>query len=141
MKIAFRLHDGSVENMHADPLPDGTFRLANSPFYFHGISLDDQFEVSTEDDRLFFSKVTVRSGHSTYRVKLPPGEPHSHFLKFWAPLKALGCTFEGSGADKRRLYAIDIPPGADVDAVYRVLEDGEEAGNWVFEEGHYAGNP
>jgi RHS repeat-associated protein len=32
MKIAFRRPDGSVEIMHAEPLPDGTFRLDNVPF-------------------------------------------------------------------------------------------------------------
>jgi uncharacterized protein DUF4265 len=140
MKIAFRLDDGSIENMHAEPLSDDTFRLANSLFYFCGISFGDQFSVKVEDGRLFYSKVTARGVHSTYRVKLPPGKPHSHFLKFWTPLEALGCTFEGTGANERRLYAIDIPPGADVHAIYRLLQDGEEAGKWEFEEGHYAGN-
>jgi hypothetical protein len=138
MKIAFRLEDGSVENMHADPLPDGTFRLDNSPFHSYGISLGDEFAVEVEEGRPFFSKVTRRSGHSTYRVKLPPGKLHSHFLELWAPFKAVGCTFEGSGTDVRRLYSIDIPPGADVHALYRLLEAGEHAGDWEFEEGHYA---
>ncbi|HYD37531.1 MAG TPA: DUF4265 domain-containing protein [Allosphingosinicella sp.] len=139
MKIAFRLPDGTVENMHADPLPDGTFRLDNSPFHSYGISLGDRFEVVKEEGRLFFSKVAARGGHSTYRVKLPRGKSHSEFLRHWEPLKALGCTFEGSGVDERRLYSIDIPPGADVHAVYALLEEGEAAGLWDFEEGHYAG--
>lgn len=140
MKIAFRLDDGNAENMHAEPVLDDTFRLANSPFYFYGISFGDQFAVKVDEGRLFFSEVTARGGHSTYRVKLTPGKLDSHFLESWEPLQALGCTFEGAGADERRLYAIDIPPGTDVHAVYRLLEADEEAGNWEFEEAHYAGN-
>jgi hypothetical protein len=139
MKIAFRLADGGIENMHADPLPDNTFRLENSPFYFYGISLGDRFQATAEDGRLFFSRVIERGGHCTYRIKLPSGKAHNHFLEFWQPLEALGCSYESSGANERRLYAIDIPPGADVNAIYRLLEDGEEAGNWVFEEGYCAG--
>jgi hypothetical protein len=139
MKIAFRLPDGNIENMHAEALPDGTFRLENSPFYFYGISLGDRFEAAAEDARLFFLRVIERSGHSTYRVKLPPDKVHSDFLELCGPLKALGCTNEGSGANEQRLYSIDIPPGADVHAVYRLLEEGEKAGHWVFEEAHYAG--
>ena len=140
MRIAFRLDDGGVENMHADPIPDGTFRLDNSPFRSYGISLGDEFSVEIEDGRLFFSNVTRRGGHSTYRVKLPLGRPHSEFEKHWAPFKAAGCTFEGSGTNQRRLYSIDVPPGADVRAIYRLLEAGEQAGDWEFEEAHYAGH-
>jgi len=139
MKISFRLPDGSVENMHAEPLPDGTFRLDNSAFHFYGISWGDRFEVVLEDGQLFFSKVSGRGGHSTYRVKLPAGKPHSAFLDSWEPLKALGCSYEASGLGPRRLYAIDVPPDADLKAVYRLLEQGEEAGKWEFEEAHYAG--
>jgi hypothetical protein len=112
MKIAFRLPDGSVENMHAQPPSDGTFRLDNVPFHVRGISYDDIFTVVPNDGRLFFSSVARRGGHSTYRVRLPAGKPHSHFLDRWAPLEALGCTYEGSSLGGRRLYAIDVPPPA-----------------------------
>ena len=141
MKIAFRLPDGSVETMHAEPLADGTFRLDNVPFHARGISYADEFTVVPEDGRLFFADIARRGGHSTYRVKLPEGKPHTHFLERWAPLEALGCTYEGSTLGARRLYAIDIPPGADVHAIYALLEEGEKEGHWGFEEGHYAGNP
>ena len=48
-------------------------------------------------------------------------------------LEGLGCTFEKATA---RLYAVDVPKESDIDAVYRALEQGEEAGAWEFEEGH-----
>lgn len=139
MKIAFRLPDGSVENMHAEPLDDGTFRLDNVPFHMGGISLGDEFAVDTGEGRLFFSHVTRRGGHSTYRVRLPRGGMHEDFLRHWPDLERHGCTFEGSDLDGRRLYAIDVPPTADVPAVYVRLQAVEDAGHWGFEEGHYGG--
>jgi hypothetical protein len=140
MRIAFHLPDGSVETMHAKPLPDGTFRLDNVPFHVRGISYGDEFTVVPEDGHLFFSNIARRGGHSTYRVRLPKGSPHSHFLERWAPLEALGCTYEGSSLGSQRLYAIDVPPGADVHAIYALLEEGEAEGRWGFEEGHYNSN-
>lgn len=39
-----------------------------------------------------------------------------------------------------RLFAIDVPPEADIHGVYSMLEDGEREGAWDFEEGH-CGHP
>jgi Domain of unknown function (DUF4265) len=61
----------------------------------------------------------------------------SAFRKPWAQLSALGCTYEG--ADDK-LLSIDVPPHADIDEVYALLEAGEESGTWDFEEGH-CGHP
>ncbi len=55
----------------------------------------------------------------------------------WRRLQELGCTYERAN---RRLIAIDVPPRTDVYAVYRVLEEGEKAKYWEFEEGH-CGHP
>lgn len=137
--IAFVDENGDIENMHAAPLPDGTFRLDNVPFRVCGISLGDEFRVVPKEGRLFFEEIVRRSGHSTYRVRLAPERSHDVFLNSWSSLEEAGCTFEGSDLDGRRLYAIDVPPEADVTAVYKKLEEGEERGIWQFEEGHYAG--
>jgi hypothetical protein len=130
---------GTVENMHAKALPNGNFILENVPFHAYGISLGDEFSVTTDSERLVFGAVVRRSGHSTYRVKLPRGGTHEDFMRYWPDLEALGCGFEGSSADQRHLYAIDVPAGTDVAAVYDLLEQGEEQGRWVFEEGHHSG--
>jgi hypothetical protein len=47
-----------------------------------------------------------------------------------------GCTFESANP---RYIAVDMPPSADVTALYELLERGKEQGVWVFEEGYYAG--
>jgi hypothetical protein len=52
-------------------------------------------------------------------------------------LEDLGCTFEGSDAGERRLYSIDVPPEADIEAIYRLLESAEDRGEWEFEEAHF----
>jgi len=75
-------------------------------------------------------------------VKLPPDAESGNFLAVWPELESLGCTYEGSVAGSRPLYAIDVPPGCDIKAVYRILELREKDGTWEFEEAHYyAGDP
>jgi hypothetical protein len=138
--IAFIDEAGDVENMHAMALPDGIFRLENIPFHAHGISFGDEFRVKVADGRLFFDEVTRRGGHSTYRLRLPGGVTHEQFLKLWQPFAKEGCSFEGSSAGQQPLYALDIPRGVDVHAVYEKLAEGEDRGLWEFEEGHYGGS-
>ena len=88
-------------------------------------------------NELIFLRIVSRGGHSTYRIRLPIGSDHNFFLEQWLALEKLGCTYEGSSASTKRLYALDIPPNANVAAVYLVLEKGEQEGIWEFEEAHY----
>ncbi|HYO51176.1 DUF4265 domain-containing protein [Archangium sp.] len=49
------------------------------------------------------------------------------------PLRQAGCSYEeGPG----RLLAVDVSPLADIQHVYSLLEQGEQAQVWHFEEGH-----
>lgn len=140
--VSFRVTNGDqvvVERMHAFVQGGGQYLLDNSPFHAFDISYGDVFTAEPVDGDLVFSAVVSRGGHSTYRVRLPIGLGHEHFLRHWPLLESLGCTYEGSSATQARLYSIDIPPGTDVDAVYRLLEDGERQNLWVFEEAHYVG--
>lgn len=130
--------DSFIEWMHACAREDGNYVLDNSPFYAFDISWGDVFSASPDESGdLVFSRMVSRGGHSTYRVKLPPGSGHADFLSRWPTLASLGCTYEGSSANAERLYSIDVPCGTDVFAVYRVLEEGERSKAWMFEEGHY----
>lgn len=138
--VSFFVGDGDsriVERMHAELRSDGTYVLDNSPFYAFDISAGDVFLAERMEDGLQFLRTVVRGGHSTYRVKLPLGCGHELFERNWRELEKLGCSFEGSSANPRRLYSIDVPPGIDVAEVYRVLEEKERQGVWEFEEGHY----
>jgi hypothetical protein len=135
------LGEGStVENLHVSSEGQGRYRVDNSPFYAYDISYRDVVSAKPDGLRLLFQAVLERGGHSTYRVKLPAGASHEDFLARWAALEALGCSYEGSSANPRRLYAIDVPPEADIQVIYELLEDGEADGAWEFEEGHYC-NP
>ena len=64
---------------------------------------------------------------------MPEDTNEEKFLKDWVRLGELGCTYERA---TRRYVAIDVPPHADIYAVYQVLEEGERACQWEFEEGH-----
>jgi hypothetical protein len=118
-------------------MPDGTFLLDNSPFHVYGVSYRDSVHAELEEEELVFSGVAQRGGHSTYRLKLPGGATHGYFLEFWPQLEKLSCTYEGT-SDHRRLYSIDVPPGASVQGVYDILTRLETAGIIEFEEGHYS---
>lgn len=62
------------------------------------------------------------------------GVAYSH--EHWPRLAALGCTY-AQGGDANNLYSVDMPHGVDVHAAYQMLEEGELAGGWIFEDGHY----
>jgi len=146
IKVLFRLEpdeDGwppsTAETLWADPLGNDEYRLDNSPFYVRGVSNQDVV-IAHEDDsdefhRLVFSRVARRGGHSTYRFILHHGKiDDARNQKYWTQLATLGCSYEGMNG---LLFSVDVPPGADVAQVYRILEEGENEDVWGFEEGHY----
>lgn len=135
--VSFPLDDGSFENLHTRLVSRKGYILDNSPFYAYDVSYGDTVAAEHKSGRLLFRSVEERGGHSTYRVKLADRRNHDEFLTSFDNMKALGCTFEGSGAVNRKLYAIDVPPSADVGKIYELLEEGEERGEWEFEEAHF----
>ena len=107
------------------------------PFLLYGVSLDDI--VSAEDvDGLpsIFVRSFLPGGHSTYRVFIqePDTAVAAGLDERLAEILALGASLERAN---RRLIAIDVPPDADIDAIYKMLEAGEDATLWQFEEGHF----
>lgn len=147
VKLHFHLdpeswHGASVESLWAKRISSDTgasvFELDNSPFYAFGVSFLDVVRAEEEDGRLFFVSVASSAGHSTYRLRVP--WPSSKFEAAWARLTSFGCTYEGHSHGKTHLFAVDVPPDADIHAVYRLFEEGEAEGIWEFEEGH-CGHP
>lgn len=59
------------------------------------------------------------------------------WLAYWLPLENAGCTYERATG---RLLAIDVPPLTEIHLAYGLLEAGEQAGVWSFQEGH-CGHP
>lgn len=139
VKIRFPVDDGDKESewMYALPTGYGSFVLDNSPFYVYCISYCDEFKAKHIDGELIFDSIVARSGHSTYRIKIPVDKGHEYFLMYWHELEKLGCSYEGSSVSRARLYSIDIPPNVEVIQAYNVMENFEKKGIWEFEEGHY----
>ena len=127
-----------TESVWAERLSETHFRILNSPFFVFGVSYEDVVEAEPEGEIFRFVRVLQRSGRSTYRLILQGGRTveGADFVERCRPFHDCGCTYENAN-DK--CIAIDIPPNADVPFLYRLLQDGEDEGVWVFDEGHYAG--
>jgi hypothetical protein len=130
-------HGRASETLWVEAVGNGKYRLRNSPFFAKGLSFQDIVIAREEDQELIYVSTMVSSGHSTYRATLRDGGSRPLFDKYWEPLQKLGCTFE-SASPAINLISIDVPPSADIRAVYRLLETGESDQVWEFEEGHCA---
>ena len=141
VKIVFNLPGMAAplttESLWAERIGANLYRLRNVPFYLYGVSEQDIVRAEETDGQLLVSAIVDRGGHSTYRIFLPEQTSEEQFSGDWVPLHELGCTYERA---TRRLIAVDVPPHADVYAVYEALELGEKDRRWEFEEGH-CGHP
>ena len=142
VKIIFNLEPGSrhgsaTETMWATPISEVEVTLENIPFYAYGVSFGDTVLAPREDGLPVFKEVIRRGGHSTYRLLIDDARGAREFENFWKPLRECGCTYEEG---IKPLLAVDVPPQANIFEVYRLLENGEKAGAWSFEEGH-CGHP
>jgi Domain of unknown function (DUF4265) len=139
LKVAVQLESGAwhghaLEKLWAERVGDGRYRLRNTPFYAKGLSFEDVvFAEVRADGQLVVSGVSLYGGHSTYRLAPKASLEDVAFRSAWAPLQATGCSFEGVGG---RLLAVDVPPQANIQQVYDLLQRGEDDGVWEFEEGH-----
>ena len=143
VKISFELepdtwHGHARESLWAEKVGGNRYRLKNSPFYARGASFEDIIVAESDrDGQLVFRNISICGGHSTYRIMLQVSVKDPIFQERWSPLEKLGCSFEGVGG---KLLAIDVPPAAEIHEVYSLLQAGQEAGVWDFEEGH-CGHP
>jgi hypothetical protein len=138
VKVTFLLektdwHDHGTETMWAEPRSSERFSLRNVPFYAYGVSYGDVVGAVADEGSLTVREVVGRGGHSTYRLFVTNTEELQRFEEFWQPLERLGCTVERA---TERLFAVDVPPNADINAAYDALSQGEAAGVWDFEEAH-----
>lgn len=130
-------HGHGTETLWAEELANNTFRVKNIPFYAKNISLEDTILTEQREGNWFVKFIKERGGHSTCRIIINKNITAEKFREYWELLEKIGCTYEkGEG----RLFAIDIPPGADIYDAYRLLEKGEANEIWDFEEAH-CGHP
>ena len=129
VKVVFDVpeKDGSIlktESLWAEPVGEDRYRLRNVPVLVFGFSEQDVITATDNNGKLVVTGVATRGGHSTYRLVLPEDTIEEKFLQDWVRLKELGCTY---GRATRHYVAIDVPPHADIYAVYEALEEGERA--------------
>lgn len=140
-KVVFPLerdawHGYATESMWTEIESPGAYRLRNVPFYAMDLSLDDIVHAAYHGQELVFTGVAARAGHSTYRLFVQEGIASPSFRLHWRPLEVIGCSYEQTD----RLLAVDVPQTAGIHDVYRLLEEGANAGVWDFQEGH-CGHP
>jgi hypothetical protein len=127
-------HSAAAETLWAMPLGANQFRLENSPFYAKGYSyLDVVYAEMIQDEGIPVVRHVVRkSGHSTYAIWVINGvESNGNFSQYWEPIEILGCSFEGV---QSQLLSVDVPADVNVHEVYRLMQCGEDAGVWYFQE-------
>lgn len=126
--------DSNTETLWAEPVGEDLYKLLNSPFFFYGASFEDIVRaLPAGDGMLEFEEVVGRSGSSTYRVLVRKDCAQEQFDDYRGRLVALGCSIERA---QGRLYAIDVPPGVDVDQVVQLLDAGDSNEVWDWEEGY-----
>lgn len=136
VEVLFKLDPHQARGMRseclwAEQVDDRRFRLRNTPMYVSGVSFSDVVFARERRGLHYFSGVSIRGGHSTFRI-LVDAAAEKRFPEYWQRLRRLGCRYEGG----RPWYAVDVPPTVKLGEVYSVLEQGEADGVWHFEEGH-----
>lgn len=122
-----------TETLWAEGAEEG-YLVLNSPFYAFGVSyLDTVTAVATAEVGIMkFLGKAFSSGHSTYRLMVTD---EANWRSAWNALQALGCGYEEVRNEDYRLLSVDVPPDTDIHAVYAVMQQGEIAGTWDFQEG------
>ena len=132
-------HGQGWEGLWVEHVAGDVYRVDNIPFYAYGMSSEDEVVARRSEGHLIFEKVSRHRGHSTYRlIAKSKNGAKPNLAEIEAGIKSFGCSFEGMDG---RLYAIDVPPGADIHGLYRWLEGGVSRDDWDFEEGHYGTSP
>lgn len=128
-------HHYRVENLWVDLLDDGTCKLRSVPFYAYDLSFGDRVSVEVRDCEVYFNEVVARGGHRTYCIIVPrkfDAAVEAAFERHWIPLERLGCSYESMGAPLN-LFAVDVPPGTDIEQVERLLDAGHRNRAWDYE--------
>jgi hypothetical protein len=128
-------HGYRIENVWVELLDDGTCRLCNTPFYAYGLSYCDRVSVEERGSDLYYKALIESGGHRTYRIIMPrefDASAKAAFERHWAPIQALGCSYESTAAPLN-LFAVDVPPTADVSQVQALLQAGRQDSTWDYE--------
>ncbi|MDU3936489.1 DUF4265 domain-containing protein [Serratia liquefaciens] len=89
-----------------------SYTIDNVPYYAYGVSKGDSVAVDKIDGEFFASAVVERGGHSTLRVFVDTNESRAAITQVLESFGASCSTTKGLS-----LFAVDIPPDADFQAI------------------------
>ena len=120
------------ESLWAEPLGGDRYRLDNVPFYAYDLNLGDVVEAraASPDLKPSVLRVLERSGHRTVRVFFAEAVSDEARLDYLRSLADLHVSFERATA---RYVALDLEPGADMDAVRARLDRAQAEGILEYE--------
>lgn len=129
-------HGMTSERIWVTRVGSDEFRIENNVLYAYGLSFGDVVRGARRDGALEFHSVLRKGGHSNYRILLRKGVAPDQFRARFPELEKLGCRYESS-RDPEDVFSVDVPPQADVQLVYDLLENGVEEGLWHLDEGNF----
>lgn len=129
---------GEAEWVWAEPVGDDRFVVRNVPTFIYKISYGDIVRANRIGDALVFQSIVQRGGHSTYRAYVKSDRRNLQVVNVLQTLESMHCDIEPA-TDK--IIGIDVLPEADINAVYRVLEEAENSEIIEFEEAHCGHKP
>ncbi len=129
-------HGMSSERIWVKAVGKDEFQVENNVLYAYGLSFGDIVRGARKDGALEFVSVSQKGGHSNYRVLLRKGVSPEEFRKRFPELERLGCRYESS-RNPEDVFSVDVPPNADVQLIYNMLEAGVDDGLWHLDEGNF----
>ena len=125
----------AVESLWAEPVADDVVRLTNVPWFARGVASGDLIRVERDDDGVLWAAEHLEwSGNCTIRVvPSATGPLRGSRQRVLDTFQPFGVT--GEGIQQFGLVALEVPPGADLAGVQRVLRAGARDGWWDYEEG------
>ena len=131
LRFTFTNADGGneIETLWAIPRADG-YEIDNIPFYAREIALGDVVAAQTDEQgALWYSELVRPSGHSTLQLWVARQEEVESIRQ---ALRQQGCASELS--DLPRLIAVDVPPEIPYAKIKRLLDQGEQSGQFQYQE-------
>jgi len=122
----------SGESIWAKPLASDLYEIHNTPFYAYGLNYLDVVHAKSDDPKKkpVVTRLERRSGRRTLRVLFEDFVERSQRLLILKRLDQHGVTWEGS---EYRLFALDIPPDGNYQAVCDLLWAWEQDGLLQYE--------
>jgi Domain of unknown function (DUF4265) len=122
------------ESFWAKPLGDDLYELRNSPWFAYNLHcMDIVLAIADSPDKKpEIIKVVQRIGHKTLRVWFLPEFPADQRMVLLASLNQWKAYYENADA---QLFAVDVEPDGDYQAVCDQLWAWEQEGKLVYETG------